>query len=254
MRYTLGTDRTAALRLEQLASFFNPFSRQFIQKHVTVPVGSALDLGCGPGFTTAMVAEATGCPNVYGLDSSARFLKAAADRFKQCRFLKHDVSRAPFPVRVDLIYARFLLTHLKHQTELVNQWVRQLNDKGMLLIEETDAIDTEIGVFKKYVQVTEGLIASQGGFLYAGRLLADARYDAEVVCNQPVSIPVPNGICASWYYPNTVSVWKREAYIKERVLEKERKAMAEEILGIQESGDNRKGITWTLRRLVLRRI
>lgn len=254
MRYTLGTDRTAALRLEQLASFFNPFSRQFIQKYTTASFQSAVDLGCGPGFTTDMLAEATGCPNVCGMDSSARFLKAAAARFKRYRFLKHDVSQVPFPVQGDLIYTRFLLTHLKHQTELVNQWVRQLNDKGMLLIEETDAIDTEIGVFKKYVQVTEGLIASQGGFLYAGRLLADARYDAEVVCNQPVSIPVPNCICASWYYPNTVSVWKREAYIKERVLEKERKAMAEEILGIQESGDNRKGITWTLRRLVLRRI
>ena len=253
MRYTLGTDRTAALRLEQLASFFNPFSRQFIQKHVTAPVGSALDLGCGPGFTTAMVAEATGCPNVYGLDSSARFLKAAADRFKQCRFLKHDVSRAPFPVRVDLIYARFLLTHLKHQTELVNQWVQQLNDNGMLLIEETDDIDTGIEVFKKYVQVTEGLIASQGGFLYAGRLLADAHYHAEVIYNKPVSIPVPNCKAASWYYPNTMSVWEREAYIRERVSEKERREIAKEILEIQKCGNMRQGISWTLRRLVLKK-
>ncbi len=157
-------------------------------------------------------------------------------------------------MRGDLIYTRFLLTHLKNQAELVNQWVQQLNVNGVLLIEETDAIDTEIGVFKKYVQVTEGLIASQGGFLYAGRLLADARYDAEVVCNRPVSIPVPNSICASWYYPNTVSVWEREGYIKERVSEKERGKIADEILEIQDSGDMTQGITWTLRRLVLRRI
>jgi SAM-dependent methyltransferase len=254
MRYTLGTDQTAAKRLEQLASFFNPFSRQFIQQQVTAPVTSALDLGCGPGFTTAMLAEATGCPNIYGLDSSARFLKAAASRFTRYRFLKHDVSRTPFPVRGDLIYTRFLLTHLKHQAALVNQWVQQLNVDGMLLIEETDAIETENEVFKKYVQVTEGLIASQGGFLYAGRLLADAHYDAEVDYNRPVSIPVPNSICASWYYPNTVSVWKREAYIRERVSEKERRKIAEEIREIEESGDRRKGIIWTLRRVVLRRV
>src|SRR5512139_362061 len=123
MRYTLGTDRTAALRLETLSSFFNLHSLQFIQEFITAPVKSALDLGCGPGFTTAMIAEATGCPNVCGLDSSSRFLKAAAARFTQCRFLKHDVSHTPFPVRADLIYARFLLTHLKNQAELVNQWV-----------------------------------------------------------------------------------------------------------------------------------
>jgi ubiquinone/menaquinone biosynthesis C-methylase UbiE len=254
MRYTLGTDRTAALRLETLASFFNPFSRQFIQKHITAPVTWALDLGCGPGFTTAMVAEAAACPNVCGLDSSARFLKAAASRFKQCRFLKHDVSRTPFPVRADLIYARFLLTHLKNQAALVNQWVRGLNANGMLLIEETDEIDTGIAVFKKYVQVTKGMIAAQGGCLYAGRLLKDARYEAEVVYNNPVRIPVPNSICASWYYPNTVSVWKRDAYIRERVSEKERRKIAEEIREIKESGDMRQTITWTLRRLVLRKI
>jgi SAM-dependent methyltransferase len=254
MRYTLGTDRTAALRLETLASFFNPFSQQFIRQHVTAPVKSALDLGCGPGFTTAMVAETSGCPNVCGLDSSSRFLKAAASRFKQCRFLKHDVSRTPFPVRGDLIYARFLLTHLKNQAELVNQWVQQLNHGGMLLMEETDGIETGIAVFKKYVQVTRGMIAAQGGCLYAGRLLTNARYNAEVIYNQPVRIPVPNCICASWYYPNTMSVWKRDAYIKERVPEKERRKIADEIREIQESGDRRKGITWTLRRVVLRRV
>jgi trans-aconitate methyltransferase len=200
-----------------------------------------------------MLAEATGCPTVYGLDSSARFLKAATARFKQCRFLKHDVSRTPFPVRADLIYARFLLTHLKHQADLVNQWVQQLNDKGMLLVEETDDIETGIAVFKKYVQVTEGMITAQGGFLYAGRLLADAHYQAEVIYNRPVRIPVPNCICAAWYYPNTVSVWKRDAYIRERVPEKNRREIAEEILEIQTSGDMRRGITWTLRRLVLRK-
>lgn len=254
MRYTLGTDQTAAKRLEQLASFFNLFSHQFIQNYTAASFQSAVDLGCGPGFTTAMLAEATGCPAVYGLDSSARFLKAATARFKQYRFLKHDVSRVPFPVRGDLIYTRFLLTHLKHQIELVNRWVQQLNDHGMLLIEETDAIDTEIEVFKKYVQLTEGMIAAQGGFLYAGRLLADAHYQAEIVSNEPVRIPVPNCICASWYYPNTVSVWKRDAYIRERVSEKERREIAKEILGIQESGDMHQGITWTLRRLVLRRV
>jgi SAM-dependent methyltransferase len=254
MRYTLGTTQTAARRLETLASFFNPFSRQFIQQHVTAPVNSALDLGCGPGFTTEMLAEATGCPAVYGLDSSARFLKAAAARFTQCRFLKHDVSRVPFPVRGDLIYARFLLTHLKHQRALVNQWVQQLNPKGMLFMEETHDIETGIAVFKKYVQVTKGMIAAQGGCLYAGRLLANARYETEVVYNQPVRIPVPNCICAAWYYPNTVSVWKRDAYIRERVSEKERRKIAEEIREIQESGDRRKGITWTLRRVVLRRV
>ena len=90
--------------------------------------------------------------------------------------------------------------------------------------------------------------------MYAGRLLKDARYEAEVVYNQPVRIPVPNCICAAWYYPNTVSVWKRDAYIRERVSEKGAQEMAEEILRIMESGDTRKGITWTLRRLVLRRI
>ncbi len=98
------------------------------------------------------------------------------------------------------------------------------------------------------------MIAAQGGCLYAGRLLKDARYEAEVVYNQPVRIPVPNCICAAWYYPNTVSVWKRDAYIRERVLRKRAKGDSKRDSEIQESGDTRKEITWTLRRLVLRRV
>ena len=253
MRYTLGTHQQAALRLEQLASFFNPLSMGFIQQYITVPVTSALDLGCGPGFTTAMLAQATSCPHVCGMDSSARFLKAATARFKQYTFLKHDVTKVPFPVRGELIYARFLLTHLSNVRELVNQWVQELKSNGILLIEEVEDIDTEIEVFKKYVHITGGLIASQGGFLYAGTLLADADYHAEVICNKQVSIPVASPEAAAWFYPNTVSVWTRERYVLERLSAREREAIAQEILRIKESGHAGKGVTWKMRRLVLKK-
>ena len=254
MRYTLGTDQTAALRLERLSSFFNPLSISFIKEYVTVPVQSALDLGCGPGFTTAMLAEATTCPHVCGLDNSARFVKAAQARFKQYTFIKHDVTKFPFPVRGEIIYGRFLLTHLKNIAGLVNRWLEELNGNGMLLMEEVEDIETDVEVFKRYVQITAGLIASQGGFLYAGKLMADALYHAEVVCNEPVSIPVPGSEAGAWFYPNTVSVWKRDRYVIDRLSENQRKAIAEEILDIKEAGQTGKGVAWKLRRLVLKRV
>lgn len=45
MRYTFGTSETAAHRLEEIAKFFNPLARQFIQGSLEQPVKVAIDLG-----------------------------------------------------------------------------------------------------------------------------------------------------------------------------------------------------------------
>ena len=70
LRYTFGTDNSAAARLEEIATFFNPFAINFIRENVHGSIDSAIDLGCGPGFTTDMLSIATECPKVYGFDKS----------------------------------------------------------------------------------------------------------------------------------------------------------------------------------------
>ena len=74
MKYTFGTSQIAADRLEKISDFFNPFTLRFIKEYIDYPIDSALDLGCGPGFTTNMLYHALKCDKVYGLDKSDEFL------------------------------------------------------------------------------------------------------------------------------------------------------------------------------------
>ena len=253
MKYTFGTDEAAAQRLGEIARFFNPPAVDFIKEHVDGPVGSALDLGCGPGHTTDMLSSAVDCPDAYGMDISSKFIMMAAERFPLCTFIEHDVTKPPFPVRAEVMYVRFLLSHLHHVVDLVNVWTSQLKPGGRLLIEELERVDTEVPIFEEYLAVNEGLVASKGASLYVGGLLADGEYDAGILYNECVELPVPNHTVATWFLPNTLTVWEEEPYVLEKVSPDRRRAISGEILRIKESGDKRVANTWKMRRLVLQK-
>ncbi len=252
MKYTYGTSAVAACRLEEIANFFNPLAMKFIRNYTEGPFNSALDLGCGPGFTTDMLSRATDCSHMYGIDKSANFLKLAAARFTNCTFIEHDVSKTPFPVKADVMYARFLLSHLRDVEELVNRWLQELNEGGMVFIEELEDITTESEVFRKYLKINDGLIASQGASLYVGTILAGGSYNTEVLCNECLTIPVANSQAASWFFPNTVTIWKEEQHVLDATSQEEREKISRELLRIKKSNDTRRGITWKMKRLVLK--
>ena len=251
MKYTFGTDEAASRRLEEIARFFNPPAVDFIREHVGGPVGLALDLGCGPGYTTDMLSSAIDCPDVCGMDISSQFLIMAAERFPHCTFIEHDVTKTPFPVQAEVVYVRFLLSHLRDVVDLVNRWTTQLTAHGRLIADELEDVDTEVPVFQEYLAVNEGLVSSQGASLYVGGLLADGGYDAEVLCNECVEIPVPNHTVATWFLPNTLTVWEEEPYVLEKVPPDRRREISGEILRIKEAGDARVANTWKMRRIVL---
>lgn len=71
-------DRSYAAKLERFAEFAAPELRQIFADLRLPSTGSALDLGCGTGLTTALLAEALG-PDVFvvGLDLSAPHLNLA---------------------------------------------------------------------------------------------------------------------------------------------------------------------------------
>ena len=177
----------------------------------------------------------------------------AAERFPHCTFVEHDVTKTPFPVKAEIMYVRFLLSHLRDAVDLVNRWTTQLSAHGWLIVDELEGVDTEVPVFQEYLAVNEGLVSSQGASLYVGGRLADGGYDAEVLSNECVEIPVPNHTVATWFLPNTLTVWEEEPYVLEKVAQERRREIGGEILRIKEAGDTREANTWKMRRLVLQK-
>jgi trans-aconitate 2-methyltransferase len=253
MRYTFGTTKKAADRLGNIAIIFNPLAAEFLRKHIDRTIETALDLGCGPGFTTDMLYRALKCKKVYGFDNSKEMLEYAKKQFNRCSFVFHDVTDFPFPIKPDIMYVRFLLSHMENPVDLVNNWGKELKKRGWLFIEEVENIYTDIKAFKKYLHISGGLVASEGATLCVGKILSAGDYDAEVLYNEKISLPVSNSTAASWFYPNTVSIWEKEEYVLKNFSKEEQELISNGLLRILKKNDESSNITWYMRRILLRK-
>lgn len=191
-RYAFGDTAAASERLGVLASVFAPTSRALLASlgatpdrstqlpthpgaHLLAhPPGLVLDLGCGPGHTTAMLAEAFPSALVVGIDSSPAFVtEATAAGPRNCRFAVGDVTRTPLPCApADLVYGRFLLVHLPDPRATVAAWAGELRPGGAVVVEEPERIDTEDPDFLRYLELAAAVVADRGGDLYVGHELA----------------------------------------------------------------------------------
>src|SRR5579864_3414401 len=121
--YTFGDDPSAIERMRLVAAAYEPVSRAFLAAHATPRPSVALDLGCGPGFTTALIGEVFAPQNLIGIDSSPTFLAAATARVPTARFHHHDVTVVPLPAApAQVIYARLLLAHLPDPLGTAETW------------------------------------------------------------------------------------------------------------------------------------
>ena len=175
LSYAFGDGDVAARRLALVAATFEPPSRRFVLEHVTNAPRLAVDLGCGPGFTTAMLARATGAVRTVGVDLSVDFLHRAATVEGAVGAVAADVT-APLPFRrPDLLYARLLLAHLPDVAGTVDGWASQLAPGGRLLLDEIDAITTDVDALARYEEVVVELVGSRGASMYAGPAMAAVR-------------------------------------------------------------------------------
>src|SRR5437899_9487865 len=95
--YTFGDSDVAARRLALLSQTFAGSSRAFLRRVVAGRPGHAVDLGCGPGYSTCFLAETLDCDRTVGLDNSAHFIDLSQPRATdQIAFYRHDFTSVPF--------------------------------------------------------------------------------------------------------------------------------------------------------------
>ena len=161
--YLFGDTDIAARRLQVLAEVFADSTRQFLLQAATGTRHLAVDLGCGPGFSTHLLASVVACDQVVGFDKSQYFITLARETTTATvSFHLHDVASAPLPVPpADLLFCRLLLTHLREPHSVIARWATQLRPGGLLLMEEVEWIDTGHPVFKPYLDIVEALLRHQ---------------------------------------------------------------------------------------------
>ena len=215
--YSFGDNERAALRLDYLASAFASSSRSFLQDAKPDQVQLALDLGSGTGATTALLSDVTTAPSAVGYERSANFRALARRQYPHLTFRDVDVLSPTYPDRdADLIYSRFLLTHIHRPADVLATSVQHLRPGGRLLLEETAALFSPVPALSRYYELVEQLQAHHGQETLIGQRLGEL---ADAVAGTRATallqeIPVSAAVMARLHALN-LSTWKTDAFMLE---------------------------------------
>ena len=241
IEYRFGVDGPAADRLRLVAAAYDSVSRRFLAANATPLPTVAIDLGCGPGFTTELLWDVVRPDTIVGIDASDGFLASARTRLPAARFETHDVTELPLPgAPADLIYARLLLAHLADPVAVAQRWCSQLAPGGRLLIEDLDSVVNPAGPLRDYEDVSASIVRSGGGLMYAG---AELNGLGGVVT--PVTVP---GSLAATIYLFNVRHWMISPGLP--VTKAELRDLEHGLLRTS-SDDHGDSVSWMVRQLVL---
>jgi trans-aconitate 2-methyltransferase len=136
----------------------------------------AVDLGCGPGFTTRLLHRTLGAGQTWGLDASERLVARARAQFGgELSFAVQDVTSAPFPVTdVEVFYARYLLTHLSSPRAVLEACAAAGRRGGVLVLEENCALQSADPLFEGYYARVAQMHAHYGQNMFVGERLPPA--------------------------------------------------------------------------------
>jgi len=250
-QYTFGDGDRAAERLGLVAEIFDPLSRQFLEDAVAPGADLALDLGCGPGYTTRLLADVGGARRTVGLDRSEHFVDLARRRHgsDHIGFAVHDVTAVPLPgAPADVVHARLLLAHLPDPRGLVDRWRSQLRPAGLLVLDEIESMTTPPGPLRRYEDLVVALVAAEGGAMCAGPLLAD-------LGGRCPEIDVDAARAARMYGMN-LATWRHEARRRGLAGDAELDRLAGDLAELAELGHQAEHPTgdpvhWVLRQIAL---
>ncbi|NIG18691.1 MULTISPECIES: trans-aconitate 2-methyltransferase [Pantoea] len=116
-------------------------ARELLERIPLTDVHFATDLGCGPGNSTELLAQAWPGAVITGIDSSAAMLEQAQERLPACTFLQADIRTWQASQPQQVIYANASLQWLTDHYTLLPHLVEQLDIGGALAIQMPDNLE-----------------------------------------------------------------------------------------------------------------
>jgi SAM-dependent methyltransferase len=192
---------------------------------------------------------------VVGLDFSAPFIQRAAGvPHGRTQFVQANVTDDLPDAAYDLVYARYLLTHLPRPLESVTGWARALAAGGQIALEENEWIETDEAAFSTYLAIVERMLAAAGNDLYVGRRLAQhSDWNGLTVAHSEVCrVPVDSTLTARMFLMN-FRVWRHQDFVREHYAGHELHALERELDRLAKSPPRTDAIWFGHGRLVLAR-
>jgi trans-aconitate 2-methyltransferase len=253
--YVFGDTDVASRRLDLVAEAWTKPSTAFLRDDVPGGARLAVDLGCGPGHSTRLLASITGAHQTVGLDTSEAFLaRARVDAPDGVMFEQHDVMDLPFPAgRANLVYARLLLSHIPRPDRLVRAWMTQLELGGVLALDEVEWIHTDEPALRRYLTLVAALLEARGSSLAAGPIAdrfdggRDGRKRTSVVRIHPVPLPL-----AAKLFALNFATWREEPFVRDHHRDDELDHLDAELRQLAET-ESPATVTWGMRQITFER-
>jgi trans-aconitate 2-methyltransferase len=207
--YAFGDTDIARERLGIVADTFASPTRALLRD---LPPGGrryVVDLGCGPGYTTALLCDAFPHGFVTGLDASDAMVAEARERFPEAMFAVADVT-TPLRLPAHLVYARLLLGHLPDPENALAHWSTALLTGGLLVCEEPVRYRSDHPVFARYEEAVTAAVAARGANLWAGPALDNDPPQCARFIDRVVEYPVPAARAAAMFWRNAAT-WGGDA-------------------------------------------
>jgi SAM-dependent methyltransferase len=190
-------------RLRFIASVLQPGTDALLNRAGIATGARCLDVGCGGGDMTAVLARRVGpSGRVLGIDLDTEKLdlcrrEAAELGLHNVDFQLADLREWQPPDPFDVIYIRFVLTHLPDPAAATKTLLGWLRPGGRIIVEDIDYhgcfVWPEREAFRRCCELYCEVVRRRGGDAYIGRrlpqLLLDAGFDdVGVSLNQPVGL------------------------------------------------------------------
>jgi SAM-dependent methyltransferase len=178
--YVLARGEAGAHRLAVLNEAMWPSSRALLRRAGLRRGMTFLDAGCGAGDLTRRVAALR--VRARGIDADAGFVARARAAAPEVPFEVQDVRATETGEWYDVVYARYLLSHLSDPAAGFAALCRRVRPGGVVVVEDIDfdlhVAEPRIPAFDRYLELYREIVHRRGGNATLGRHLFRLAGDA----------------------------------------------------------------------------
>jgi hypothetical protein len=131
-------------------------------------------------------------------------------------FEVHDLVRVPFPVSApDVLFCRFLLTHLRGLGKVLAAWAGVAAPGGWLAIHETESLEADHAALRRYYELLGQMQRHHGQALHVGAVLEASLAGSgwRVVESQCLRLEKAGGDMAELHLAN-LRTWRDDEYAR----------------------------------------
>ncbi|HEY4256242.1 MAG TPA: methyltransferase domain-containing protein [Candidatus Udaeobacter sp.] len=172
-RYAIRGGKEGKERLDLLARVMLPTTVQLLDRVGLSREMKCLDVGCGGGHVTLLMAAIVGPEGrAIGTDTDGEILALARKDSEAANVANVEFQRADACVclcqeEFDLVYARFLLSHLSKAQNCLAAMVEACRPGGIILIEDTDFSGSfcypRCPAYERYKELYQKVVQRGGG-------------------------------------------------------------------------------------------